>query len=61
MGKKTKVSKDEMKVRIFIKGPRISREDYGRSAWDFETNFKPVFDKIEAWRRESASSQIRVC
>ena len=31
-----------------------------RSKSDFQKNFKPIFEDMEAWRKESASSQIPI-
>lgn len=43
-----------------VKGPTINKRALKQSNSDFEKNFKPLFEDMEEWRKESASSQTRV-
>lgn len=44
----------------FVKASKVTKEQMKGSAADFDKNIKPLFEELDAWRRESASSQIRV-
>jgi len=60
MQRKAKAPQEETKGEKFIKAPAITREKFSQSTSDFEENFKPLFEAMDAWRKESASSQIKV-
>ena len=46
--------------KAFVKAPKVTKEQMKGSAANFERNIKPLFEELDAWRRESASSQTRV-
>lgn len=52
--------KNKPKEDKLVKGPVINKRILKQSNSDFEKNFKPLFKDMEEWRKESASSQIRV-
>ena len=60
MAENKKTSPQITKSDKLIKGPQVEKQTLIQSTSDFEKNFKPLFEKMEAWRKESASSQTRV-
>lgn len=46
--------------KVFVKASNVTKEQMEGSAADFDRNFKPLLEELDAWRRESASSQMRV-
>ena len=60
MGNKAKSSGQKVEAGKLVKSPRISQEVISQSRVDFERYFKPLFEEMEVWRKESASSQTRV-
>jgi len=43
-----------------IKAPKIDEKLLRESISDFQKNFKPVFEEMDRWRKESAASQTIV-
>ena len=57
---KAKAPQEKTKETKFIKAPAITHKEFSQSTSDFERNFKPLFEAMDAWRKESASSQMKV-
>lgn len=53
-------NKERTKKGAFVEAPKVTEEQMKGSAADFNRNIKPLFEELDAWRRESASSQMRV-
>lgn len=43
-----------------IKAPPISEKLLRESIADFQKHFKPLFEEMDRWRKESAASPTRV-
>jgi len=43
-----------------VKVPNLEKEMLNQSTSDFVKHFKPLFEEMDAWRKESASSQTQV-
>ena len=60
MPDKEKASQESTEAGELVEGPKIGKEELIQSESDFERHFKQLFEEMEAWRKESASSQTRV-
>lgn len=60
MPTRANASADKTGKEKFIKARPIDPTVLKRATADFVRNFKPLFEEMEAWREESASSQTRV-